>query len=237
VAILVIDPRRSEVDRSDESAFQSAIAGDSAAVAVVLDLRVSRNRAAAAPFQALALPTLECVSPAGVIISHDEGSISSETMRRQVEAALRQSPRLDREFEQLELAAAERPMDAHDEWKLAEFLLRQQNDRRAIPPLEMIAHSASADEPLRVRAWVELGKAHLRTGEPEKARHTAEALISTLGPHDSQAVAGGELVRGLQDTKAKRFDRARQELHIAAAAAPTSPYGQEAAQLLSSLPK
>ncbi len=60
--------------------------------------------------------------------------------------------------------------------------------------------------------------------------------MSTLGPTSPEAMAGGNLVRGEQDTRAKRYDRAREELTAAVAAAPQSPYGREAADALAKLP-
>ena len=119
---------------------------------------------------------------------------------------------------------------------LADFLLAHHNDEQAIPHLKQVAEDERAELPLRVRAWTALGRAHLWIIEPEKARYSAQALITTLGPRSPDAIAGGNLVRGLQDTRAKRYGRAREEFSGAVAASPDSPYGREAADLLGKLP-
>jgi tetratricopeptide (TPR) repeat protein len=236
LAVLVVDPSRSDADRAARAAFQSAVAADPVAASVVLDLGVSRNRSAAAPLHALDGPTLECISPAGVIISHDPGVITAPLVRQRIDEAVRDSPAMDGALNRLRAALLTAPTDARAQMDLAAFFLAHQNDREAIPPLDALAHNANADLAARVHAWVEAGRAHLRIGEPEKARHSAQQLIATLGPTSPDAIAGGNLVRGLQDTRAKRFDRAADELRAAIAAAADSAYGKEAAELLAKLP-
>ena len=92
-----------------------------------------------------------------------------------------------------------------------------------------MADDVTAGDAERTRAWVAMGRAHLWVGEPEKARHAAQALMATLGPRSPDAMAGGNLLRGLQDAKAKRYDRAATEFQAAVdVAPPKSPYGAEA---------
>jgi len=99
-----------------------------------------------------------------------------------------------------------------------------------------VARSESANPARRIRAWVELARAHLWIAEPEKGRHEAEDLIAVLGPKAAEARAGGNLVLGLQDANAKRFAVARRELEAAIAAAPESDYAKQAAEAIAKLP-
>jgi hypothetical protein len=229
VAVLIADPARGDADRSSVAAFGS-VAG---AEPVELDLRTSANRAAAARLHPSSTgPTLVCLSPGGLVVSHDDGPVTPELLSQRLTTAAGRSPPLDRQLAQLRDAVTDHPTDALPQMALADFLLAHQADREAIPHLNGVSRDDSVDLALRVRAWVELGKAHLWCGEPEKARHAAQALMATLGPRSPEAMAGGNLVRGLQDTKAKRFDRAHDELSAAVAVAPGSAYGREAAALL-----
>ncbi len=233
VAVLVFDPGRGDADRAARTAFELSTAG---AVPVELDLTSSRNRADAAPLHGLEAPTLVCLSSHGVICSRDDRDITGERVRRQIAQAAGQGPQLDAELDRLSAAAEAHPDDVTPRMALAGFLLSHHNDREAIPHLRRVAADASADVDVRVRAWVALGRSHLWMVEPEKARHAAQALMATLGPRSAEAMAGGNLVRGLQDIKAKRFDRARDELAAAATVAPASDYGREATGLLATLP-
>lgn len=235
LVILVIDPGRGPADRSALAAFQLAIANDSSIIAVALDLTLSRNRAAAAPLHALLAPTLITESPAGVITSRDDLPITADLIRQRIEQAKQQGPQLDHQLAQLTAAAAN-PADVTAQMNLATFLLAHANDQQAIAPLQAVAQNQNADLPTRIQAWVAVGKAHLWDIEPEKARHSAQSLIATLGPQSPDAVAGGNLVRGLQDTRAKRYDRAREEFNAAVAASPNSNYGKEAQAALAQLP-
>lgn len=237
--MLTVDPSRDERDRAALAAFQSARSSPpaaNAAVFSVLELTESRNRALAAPLHGLDAPTLVCLSPAGVIVSRDEGAMTPELIRRRIEEATAEAPALDRRLADLKTAVDARPTDVAARMQLADFLLGHHNEQQAIPHLDQVAHDDAADISVRVRAWVALGRAHLWVIEPEKARHAAQSLIATLGPRSAEAIAGGNLVRGLQDTKAKRYDRAGDELRAAVAAAPNSDYGREAAELLAKLP-
>jgi hypothetical protein len=236
VAVLIVDPARSAADRSASAAFP---AGLPPVEPVVLDLGKSQNRALAAPFHpSTTQPTLVCLTPAGIIVTHvdaDDPVPVAASGRGNVGEELKGGP--DYAYQTLRDNVDARPWDVGLRMALADFLLDHQNDREAIPHLKFVADDAAADLPTRVRAWVSLGRAHLWVGEPEKARYSAQALIDTLGLQAPEAVAGGNLVRGLQDTKAKRFDRAHDELAAAVAAAPASPYGREAAELLAKLPR
>ena len=228
LAILVIDSTRSDADRTALAAFHSTTAKDQSIIPVVLDLTSSRNRAAAAPLHALDGPTLICQSPASIIISRDTQSITADLVRRRIDQAKQEGPQLDQELAQLNTAARANPNDVAARMDLAAFLLAHDNDQQALAPLDSVAHDQSADLPIRIQAWVAAGKAHLWIGEPEKARHSAQALIATLGPQSPDAIAGGNLVRGLQDKRAKRYDRAQDEFVAAVAASPASIYGKQA---------
>lgn len=239
LVVLAVDPSRDEKDRAAVAAFRSARSAPRAANAAVfslLELTDSRNRALAAPLHGLDAPTLVCLSPTGVTVSRDEGAITPELVRQRVEEAAAQAPALDRRLADLNTAVDARPADVAARTQLADFLLAHHDEQQAIPHLEHVAHDEAADVSVRVRAWVALGRAHLWVVEPEKARHAAQALMATLGPRSAEAMAGGNLVRGLQDTKARRYDRAGEELRAAVAVSPASDYGREAAELLAKLP-
>jgi hypothetical protein len=120
---------------------------------------------------------------------------------------------------------------------LAEFLIAQQNAREAIAPLKSVADDTNAEITLRIHAWVEMGRAHLWIGEPEKGRYSAIKLAETLGPQHADAIAGCNLVRGIQDTNAKRYGRARDEFRLAISSAPESIYAKEAADRLAKVPE
>lgn len=237
LVVLVVDPSRGEADAEAERAFLS-VAKDTAGVdALVLKLDDSRNRAAAAPMHALEGPTLVARSPGGMIVSRDDGPITADLARDRAEQAALIGKELDQEYARLSGEVARNPGDADARMGLAEFLVARQNEALAIPHLQTIADDGSADVGTRIKAWVMLGKAHLWVVEPEKARHAAQALLTTLGEKHPEAVAGGNLVRGLQDAKAKRYGRAKEEFEAAVAAAPTSEYGKEAGEGLAALPK
>jgi len=202
-----------------------------------LDLAISRNRATAARFHVTNTPVLLCLSSQGIIISRDDGKITRRLVPQRVEEARRQSPDLDAQFARLEAAATEPSNNLKAQFALTDFLLAHQNDIEAIPRLEAIAHSDACAPAYRITAWVALARAHLWIAEPEKGRHEAEALLAALGPVVPEAQAGGELVLGLQDAVGKRLAVARKELQGAAAAAPESSYGKEAAKALAGLPQ
>jgi phosphopantothenoylcysteine synthetase/decarboxylase len=144
---------------------------------------------------------------------------------------------LDAKYIPLADAVENNKSDIHAQLALANFLLAQHNDREAIPHLTAIADSKTADPKLRIDAWVNMARAHLWIVEPEKARHESQALIATLGPVSPLAIAGGNLVHGLQDATAKRFALARKEFKASVAAAPDSDYAKQAAAALAQLPK
>ena len=88
----------------------------------------------------------------------------------------------------------------------------EQNMREAIPHLASVAQSETVDTTLRIRAWVDLARAHLWIGEAEKGRHQAEALIAEWGHRKPEGLAGGKLVLASHDARGKRIARARQNL-------------------------
>jgi hypothetical protein len=143
---------------------------------------------------------------------------------------------LDSRLDALEKPVAANPGDVTAQLALTDFLLAQHNAHEAIPHLETVAHADSTETAPRIRAWVDLARAHLWVGEPEKARHEAKDLMDALGPANPQAVAGGKLVLGTQDTNGKRFKLAREEFEAAIAAAPDSVYAKQAGEALAKLP-
>ena len=203
---------------------------------VLIDLANSRNRATAARFHFTELPLLVCLSPAGVILSRDEPPITKDLVRKRIEQGVQLAPEVDREFASLQGAVAKNANDLAAKLKLADFLIAHQNAREAIPLLEAVATSDAVEMKDRVRAWVELARAHFWVLESEKCRHVAKDLIATLGPKSPEAVAGGNLVLGLQETRAKRVALARREFAAAIAAAPQSVYAKQAADAVAKLP-
>jgi hypothetical protein len=173
-----------------------------------------------------------CLSPAGIIISRDEGVASDTLIAERLDHAVRHAAEVDTQFAELKKAAINVP----GRMALAEFLIAQENAREAIAPLKAVADDEKADLATRVHAWVEMGRAHLWIGEPEKGRYASIRLADTLGPKTADAIAGCNLIRGIQDTNAKRFGRARDEFELAISSAPTSAYAREASVRLAQLP-
>jgi hypothetical protein len=235
--LLVTESGLSPADDAARSLFQSLAARGNfdRAIPVVLDLSASRNRATATRFHATNSPLLFCLSPRGLIVTRDQPPLTKNIILRRLDEVAREAPELDARLALLE-AAAEKTRDSAAELALANFLFAQRNAREAIPRFKAVARSEAADPALRLRAWVDLVRAHFWIAEPEKGRHEAESLIATLGPKTPEARAGGELVLGLQDATGKRFALARREFEEAIAAAPQSAYAKQAAQALAELP-
>jgi len=236
--VLVTESGASRADDRARSLFQTMAAkGESEKFApIVLDLSVSRNRAVAARFHVTNTPLLLGLTPRGLIVTRDEKPITKSLLLHRIAEVARRGDELDARLASLEDAAARDRNDATAQWQLANFLLAQQNMREAIPILRLIARAESADTALRVRAWVELARAHLWIAEPEKGRHEAEDLIAVLGPKAPAARAGGNLVLGVQDANAKHLALARRELQAAIAAAPESDYANQAEETLAKIP-
>jgi hypothetical protein len=203
---------------------------------VVLDLGVSRNRATAARFHATKTPVLLSLSPRGLIVTRDERAITKDLVLNRIEEVAQRGRELDAKLALLEGAIARDGNDSSAQLALADFLLAQTNAREAISHLETVAHDEAAGTKLRVRAWVELVRAHFWIAEPEKGRHEANDLIAILGPKTADALAGGNLVLGIQDENAKRVAVARREFEAAIAAAPESVYAKQAAEALATFP-
>lgn len=205
---------------------------------ILLDIGISRNRATATRFHLTDTdtPMLVCLSPGGVIISRDEKPITRELVLKRIDEAVQSAPQLDARRRLLEEAVARNANDVNAKVNLADFLVARQNAREAVPYLESVAHAEAVDARVRVRAWVELARAHLWIAESEKSRHEAKDLIATLGPTIPEALAGGKLVLGMQDARGKRFALARSEFADAMAAAPDSVYAKQAAEAAAKLP-
>ena len=201
-----------------------------------IDLSISRNRATVAQFHLTDTPLLLGLSPRGLIVTRDQGPLTHELVLKRLSQVAEKSQELDAKLGALESALAENGNDAAAQLELADFLFAQQNAREAIPYFEAVARSESAHPAHRVRAWVELGRAHLWIAEPEKGRHEARDLIAVLGPTTPLARAGGNLVLGTQDANANRPTLARTELRAAIAAAPESDYARQAREILAKIP-
>jgi hypothetical protein len=201
----------------------------------VLDLSVSRNRALAARYHVVETPLFLCLSAKGVIISRDEKRIDKSLVLKRIEEAARLGPGLDAKLTALQAAADKDVENMAAQLELADFLVAHQNAFEAVPLLEKIAHDRTNASAARMRSWVALARAHLWIAEPEKARHEADDLMATLGAIYPEAVAGGNLIHGLQDAKAKRKMLARIEFKAAIVAAPESDYGKEAKTELAKL--
>jgi hypothetical protein len=202
---------------------------------ITMNLGVSRNRAEAARYHVVKTPMLVCLSPRGLIVSRDEAPITKELVQQRMTDLGKRAAALDQQFAKLDEPENTKQLDpGYDQ---AHFLLVHHNAREAIPYLKALSESETVSTKLRIDAWVSLARAHLWVAEPEKGRHEAKALIATLGPLDPAAIAGGNLVLGLQDAAAKRFSLARREFETAIAAAPGSTYAAKARAARDQLPK
>jgi hypothetical protein len=239
ILVLITESGQGDADNNARARLEDAqVQGNRDRVtSVVIDLSISRNRATAARFHVSDTPLLVCLSPQGVIISRDEQPITKDLVLKRINEAEQRATDLDSQFKSLEKAVATNPNQAGAKLNLADFLLAHQNSREAIPHLASVAHSDAFETSARVRAWVDLARAHLWIAEPEKGRHEAQDLIATLGPTTAEALAGGNLVLGLQDAKGKRFALARAEFAAATSAAPNSVFAKQATEALVQLPK
>lgn len=236
IAVLVIETDRSAADRMAQDTFQSLQKQNHVFIPVIIDLKVSSNRAIAAPLHAADTPTLIGLSPNGIILGRDVGNLTAEQMTASIKTAPFLAAALDEQFAQLSALNTAHPDNTEAAMRLADFLLAHQNDKEAIAVLRTVADHPCAPLTLRVKASVAMAKAQLWIGEPEKARHGTQAMIATLGPQTPEAIAGGNLVLGIQDTNAKRFPLARQEFEAAIGAAPNSTYAAEAKAAVAQLP-
>jgi len=180
---------------------------------------------------------LVCLSCKGVIVTRDQGPITSDLLAKRLDSLRQRAAEVDRQFAALidEVNSSKQLLISRRH--LADFLLAHQNDREAISYLAELAGSDLAEPTDRIDAWVSMARAHLWIGEPEKARHEAKDLIATLGPTLPEAIAGGNLVLGLQDIAARRYQLARREFEYAITAAPQSTYAASAGDELPRLPK
>jgi hypothetical protein len=236
IMLLIAELGQSPDDDAARTAFEEPKIKDDSIVRVLLDIGISRNRAETTRFHVTQTPVLICLSSKGVIVSRDEKPITSELVLKRMNELPPSAHELDAKAEALEKPVVADGNDATARLALADFLLAQQNAHEAIPHLEAVAHSETSDASQRLRAWVELAQAHLWVAEPEKARHEAKDLMAKLGPTAPEALAGGNLVLGTQDTNGKRFPLAREEFEGAIAAAPESDYARQAREALAKLP-
>ena len=125
------------------------------------------------------------------MVTRDEQAITKGLVLNRIEEVAKRGHELDMQLAVLEGAVARDENDAAAQLQLADFLLAQKNAREAIAHLEVLARNEAADTGLRVRAWVELARAHFWTIEAEKGRHEANDLIA-IG---RQAVGRNRLAR------------------------------------------
>jgi hypothetical protein len=201
-------------------------------VPVRLDMNSSRNRAAAARFHVQQTPLLLCLSSRGVQISRDDKDVTAALVERRIGQAVEQGPSLDAQLAALKEAARQNRDNAAAQLRLTDFLMAHGNALEAIPRLAALAHSETVAPSERIRAWVDLGRAHLWIGESEKERNEARALLATLGGSLPDAKAAAELLIGIHEADAKRPAQARAAFEAAIAAAPESSYAKEAAAKL-----
>lgn len=248
LVLLIAESKHSQADDDAITALKSLAARNEngSALLAVLDVSVSKARATATRFHALETPLFIYLTPHGVLLSRDQIPISENLnagiIRNLVFDRMRQLTErwseLDANFARLEAAAEKNRNDVAAQLKLAEFFVEHRNELEAIPVLAAVAHSQTVDNVSRIRAWTKLVQAHFWVAEPEKARHEALDMIATLGAAEPQAVAAANFVLGAHDAlNVNRLARARQELEAAAAAAPDSTYGKQAAEVLAKLPK
>lgn len=238
LAVMIIESGASRADDTAGSLLQfdfKSLKGASFLGALV-DISVSRNRAQALRFHVTSTPMLVCLSSIGIIISRDGPPLTRSLVLKRILEARTQGPALDAQLASLQDAAA-KGTNAVAKLALTDFLLAHHNDLQAIPMLESVAHSAAQPPADRIRAWVDLARAHYWIAEPEKGLHEAQSLIATLGNESPEALAGGNLAIGVHDAETGNPERARKELQAAASAAPASDYGLEAARALATLPR
>ena len=239
LAILLVELGQSRADEAAVSLLESPKLRNKTGsfVSCILDLGISRNRAIAARFHPVRTPVLVCVSPKGIIVSRDEVHLGQGLVLRRIETARRESSELDSHLASLEQVASTNSTGNAAQLELANFLLAHGNALEAIPHLAAVAHCATCNDAQRVQAWVELARAHLWIGEPEKARAEADNLVSTLGSRLPEARAGGKLILGIHDANLKRADQARREFEETMVLAPATSYANEAAAMLEDLRK
>jgi len=239
VILLVIEAGRSPADDEARALLESpeVKAKRDRAITVLLDMSVARTRAVAARFHVMATPLLLCLSSRGIIVSRDEKPVAQDLLLQRIDEVAQQAPEVDAKFAALVKGMGTNPKDADAQFALTDFLLAHHNAFEAIPHLEGLAHAKANAPAVRIRAWVDLARAHYWIGEAEKGRHEAEDLLTTLGSTENEARAGGNLVLGLHDAEGKRMAAARREFGEAITAAPESSYGRQAAGELAKLPK
>jgi hypothetical protein len=240
LVLLVVESGQSKADDDARAllASRTVKAASRGARIFVLDIGVSRNRAAAARFHAVETPLLLGLTPRGIVVSRDEKPLTASLLLRRIGEAVQQAPDLDAKLAALEEAAGKNTAAPAVQFDLTDFLLAHHNEAEAIPPLAALAHSQEPPPDARIRAWFDLSRAHFWIGELEKARHEARDLMATFGDVKPEARAAGEFLLGAQDAaNTLRAARARTEFEAAIAAAPDSPYAKQAAKALAKLPK
>src|SRR5581483_1860479 len=163
LVILVVESGRSRADNNAMTIFGTpTFTGAAEGVTTAgLDIRNSRNRATVERFHLQRTPLLLCLSSRGIIISRDDREVTADLAAARARQALEQGPGLDEQFAALKEAARENPTNAGAQFHLTDFLMAHGNAAEAIPILAGLAHAEAAAPRDRIRAWVELGRAHL----------------------------------------------------------------------------
>jgi len=236
ITVLLVDPGNSVDDRNLLSYFKWSAdkLHQMGSRTLIIDVSLSRNRATATRYHLFNTPVIVCLTPRGLVFSQDARPGFHKILPERVENLVAGWAELDGRLAQLEHGLERDTDKIHAHMRLAEFLEAQDNKREAIPHFEAVAHEFGADLNERVKAWETLARCHFWVAEPEKGRHEATDLISTLGPKTPDAIAAGNYDLGLQDYVAKRYSRAREEFDAAVAASPDSEYGKKAKNLLQS---
>ena len=183
-------------------------------------------------------PALVYLSSKGVIIGRDEGELTKDALLKSLDQAKSAGRELDIELASLEARLADsldgngprRDLDVTANRALADFYIAHQNWSEAHLPLRIIANSGNAPPPMRVRAFVDIGRGLLWVGDSEGARGYADELEKGLGKTTPDAVAGARLIQGEIEAEANRKDEALKKLDEAVRASPDSVYGKRAKQ-------
>jgi hypothetical protein len=227
LVVLVVDPERGPDDAAATEQMRAGLAHAGVpAIAVVLDLGDSRNRAIATRYHLVEAPILVALSAHGVQAARSVGPVTADAVRAMASATAAQGPGLDAQFAVLQAATTAPGAGAAADQALADFLTGHGNEREAVPILAALRTATDATPAQRRAALVAEVRAHFWIGEPEKARHLAQAFIAAAGATDPEDRAAGLYALGSYEATGRHRDLGLGELDQAIAAAPASMYGQ-----------
>jgi len=225
--VLVVDPDRGPADAAAPEHLRAGLAQAGVpAIAVVLDLGDSRNRAIATRFHLVEAPILVALSAHGVQVGRSVGPVTPDAARAMAATTAALGPGLDAQLASLQAATTAPGAGAAADQALADFLTGHGNEHEAVPILAALRTAADATPAQRRAALVAEVRAHFWIGEPEKARHLAQAFIAAAGAADPEDRAAGLYALGSQEVTGRHRDLGLSELDQAIAAAPASMYGQ-----------